>query len=230
MSRPSPCPIPIHCAGSQPEEKGSSPEASRLSSEVGAVIQALNRAERPLILAGNGIRLAKAEQEFTELRNRLQIPVGATWCAADLVPSEYPLNIGRPGSVAARGANFALQNCDFLLVLGARLDFAITGYAPDRLARDAHKVMVDIDPAELKKLEPHIQHPIRADAKAFLTEMLAQAKAIEAKPRDGVEVALHGMEVAISRGDAGASQAGRARQHLSSRRGDRQCGRRRTMR
>ena len=54
--------------------------------------------------------------------------------------------------MAARGANFALQNCDFLLAIGVRLDFAITGYAPEKLARAAHKVMVDIDPAELAKL------------------------------------------------------------------------------
>jgi acetolactate synthase-1/2/3 large subunit len=177
-----PLPDPDSLRRFVPEQEGAG-GGDALRGAVAAVIAALNRSERPLILAGNGIRLAKAENEFTELRNRLQIPVGATWCAADLVPSDYALNIGRPGSVAARGANFALQNSDFLLVLGARLDFAITGYAPDRLAREAHKVMVDVDPAELKKLEPHVQHPICADARAFLKEMLAQVKSIEAKPR-----------------------------------------------
>ena len=92
----------------------------------------------------------------------------ATWCAADLISSEDPLYVGRPGTVASRGANFALQNCDFLLAIGARLDFAITGYAPDKFARAAHKVMVDIDAAELAKLAPHVQTPIQSDAGAFV--------------------------------------------------------------
>jgi acetolactate synthase I/II/III large subunit len=156
-----------------------------LASAVAAVIRQLNRSERPLLFAGNGIRLAGAEREFAELRDRLQIPTVATWCAADLVPSDDPIYVGRPGSVAARGANFALQNADWLLAVGVRLDFAITGYAPHNLARGAHKVAVDIDAAELKKLEPHIQQPICADAKAFLAELLRQKDAIDLAPRVG---------------------------------------------
>jgi acetolactate synthase-1/2/3 large subunit len=170
-----------------PRELPAGPGDSQLAGQVSAVIEALNRSERPLLLAGNGIRLAKAEREFADLRHRLQIPVAATWCAADLVPSEYPLNVGRPGSVAARGANFALQNADFVLSIGARLDFAITGYAPERLAREAHKVMVDVDPAELAKLHDFIQQPICADAKAFLGET-------------AVEGALCRLENPLSRG------------------------------
>ena len=107
----------------------------------------------------------------------------ATWCAADIISSEDPLFVGRPGSLASRGANFALQNCDFLLSIGARLDFAITGYAPDKLARAAHRVMVDIDAAEIAKLAPYIHTPICADAGAFLREMLRQAGAIQPKDR-----------------------------------------------
>jgi len=85
--------------------------------------------------------------------------------------------------VAARGANFALQNCDFLLAIGVRLDFAITGYAPQNLAREAHKVAVDIDPAELKKLDPYLQQPICGDAREFLTELLKQSDSILQKSR-----------------------------------------------
>jgi acetolactate synthase-1/2/3 large subunit len=132
---------------------------------------------------GNGVRLAKAEAELRELVEHLDIPVGTTWCAADIVSSENPLFIGRPGSLASRGANFALQNSDFLLSIGARLDFAITGYAPENFARAAHKAMVDIDPAEIRKLAPFIQTPICADARAFLREMLRQADSIQTKNR-----------------------------------------------
>ncbi len=146
-------------------------------------IDALNRAERPLILVGNGVRLARAEAEFREFFALTQIPVEATWCAADIVSSEEPLFVGRPGSLASRGANFALQNCDFLLSIGARLDFAITGYAPEKLARAAHKVMVDIDEAEIRKLAPHIDTPIVADAGEFLRQLLRQRDDIQPKER-----------------------------------------------
>jgi len=108
---------------------------SNVPEEVARAIEAFNACERPLLFAGNGIRLARAEKEFEELRKLLGVPTVATWCAADLVPSDEATYVGRPGSVAARGANFALQNCDFLLAVGVRLDFAITGYAPQNLAR-----------------------------------------------------------------------------------------------
>jgi acetolactate synthase-1/2/3 large subunit len=158
-------------------------DASALVGKVHETIGALNRSARPLIFVGNGVRLACAEEDFRRLFALLGIPVEATWCAADIISSEDPLFVGRPGSLASRGANFALQNSDFLLSVGARLDFAITGYAPDKFARAAHKVMVDIDPAEIAKLSPYIQTPVCADAGAFLREMLRQADSIQAKDR-----------------------------------------------
>ena len=154
-----------------------------LREKVRETIEALNRAQRPLIFVGNGVRLAHAEDDFRRLFARLGIPVEATWCAADIISSEDPLFVGRPGSLASRGANFALQNCDFLLIVGARMDFAITGYAPERLARAAHKVMVDIDPAEIRKLAPYIQTEIPSDAGDFLREMLHQIDAVRPKDR-----------------------------------------------
>lgn len=161
-----------------PSDLPAQPGVSDLDLEIGRLIEKLNQAERPLLYAGNGIRLARAEREFKQLRKLLGVPTVATWCAADLVPSDDPTYVGRPGSVAARGANFALQNCDFLLAIGVRLDFAITGYAPQNLAREAHKAAVDIDPAELAKLHPHLQQPICTDARAFLSELLHHKDAI----------------------------------------------------
>src|SRR5215472_571015 len=154
---------------------------SDLKDQVERLIEHLNEAERPLLFAGNGIRLAQATAEFDELRSLLGIPSVATWCAADLVPSDEPTFVGRPGSVAARGANFALQNCDFLLAIGVRLDFAITGYAPQNLAREAYKAAVDVDAAELGKLHPYLQQPVVADAKQFLAELLQRKDAIRLK-------------------------------------------------
>jgi acetolactate synthase-1/2/3 large subunit len=159
------------------------PDDDFLQAEVAEVLSALNRSERPIFLAGNGIRLARAEHEFRQLVDVLDIPVETTWLAIDLIEDHHALFVGRPGAIAPRGANFAVQNSDFLLAIGARLDRIITGYAPERFAREAHKVMVDIDCFELGKMGDSVRHKICADAGAFLREMLRQREAIQRKDR-----------------------------------------------
>ena len=151
--------------------------------DVSKVIEALNRSNRPIILAGNGIRLAHAEKEFLELLDLLQVPVETTWLAIDIIPGDYPLFAGRPGSLASRGSNFAIQNSDFLLSIGSRLDRVITGYSPERFARAAEKVMVDIDPAELTKMGDSIQHKICCDAGVFIRAILARRHEILQRDR-----------------------------------------------
>jgi acetolactate synthase-1/2/3 large subunit len=113
----------------------------------------------------------------------LDIPVEVTWLAIDLVPDDDPLYVGRPGTIAQRGANFAIQNCDFLLSIGCRLDRIVTGYAPEGFARAACKVMVDIDPTELNKMHGTIRYPICADAGDFIRALLAQAPRLQRKER-----------------------------------------------
>jgi acetolactate synthase-1/2/3 large subunit len=161
-------------------------DRKRLAVQVSQTIELLNNAERPIILAGNGVRLAGAVEEFRRLADLLGIPIQTTWLVMDLVPYAHPLFVGRPGPVAPRGANFAIQNSDFLLTVGARLDMVITAYAPDKLARAAKKVMVDIDPAELAKMahfKAKINLPIQADAKAFLLELIRQIGRVAKKDR-----------------------------------------------
>jgi len=148
-----------------------------------AIVAELNQAERPIVLIGNGVRLSRAEAEMQELVRLLDIPVEVTWLAIDLVPDDDPLYVGRPGTIAQRGANFAIQNCDFLLSIGCRLDRIVTGYAPEGFARAACKVMVDIDPSELNKMHGTIRYPICADAGDFMRAMLAQAPGIHRKDR-----------------------------------------------
>jgi acetolactate synthase I/II/III large subunit len=154
-----------------------------MESLVGETIRALNKSERPMLLAGNGIRLARAESEFLELVEVLDIPVESTWLAIDLIADDHPLFVGRPGSLAPRGANFAVQNSDFLLALGARLDRVITGYSPERFARAAHKVMVDIDPFELAKMGNSIRTKVQADAGEFIRALLRRKSEIQGKDR-----------------------------------------------
>lgn len=158
-------------------------DSCQLRAHVARVIELLNNAERPILLAGNGIRLAHAQTEFVKLINLLGIPVMTTWPAMDFLPQDHPLFIGRPGSVAPRGANFALQNSDWLLTIGTRIDMTITGYAPEKLARGARKIMVDIDPFEIKKIadKTTVDVPICADAKIFM--QMLQEQSTQIRPR-----------------------------------------------
>ncbi len=173
----SPIDVPASLRGFDASEDTAA-HAGRLSPavlkiEVGKILQKLNEAERPLLLLGNGIRLAHAEAEMEQLLRALDIPAEVTWLAIDLMADDDPLYVGRPGTIAQRGANFAVQNCDFLLSIGARLDRVVTGYSPEGFARAACKVMVDIDPAELRKMGVTIHFPICADAGDFIRAMLA---------------------------------------------------------
>jgi acetolactate synthase-1/2/3 large subunit len=154
--------------------------AGQLREQTGHLVKMLNDAKRPVLLAGNGIRAAGAESVFLEVVHALGIPVLTTWLGFDMIPDAHPLNFGRPGSLAPRGANFTLQNSDLLLVVGSRLDMAMTAYAHERMARGAQKIMVDIDPAEIRKMRTPIHLPIVADAKDFLEELKAQSGAVHA--------------------------------------------------
>jgi acetolactate synthase I/II/III large subunit len=161
-------------------------DESRMREQVAQVVELLNQSERPLLLAGSGIRLARAGSDFLALVDRLAIPAeAATSLGIDLMPGDHPLFFGRPGPIAPRYANFILQNCDLLIAVGARLDMAMTAYAHEKLARGAKKVMVDIDPAEIAKMKTTIHVPVQADAGAFLRELLKRTEPnSEYHPRD----------------------------------------------
>jgi acetolactate synthase I/II/III large subunit len=154
-----------------------------LELQVTQTIQLLNHAERPVVLIGNGVRLAGVQEEILDLISKLGLPAMTTWMGIDLIPYNNELLIGSPGSLAPRGVNFALQNSDFLLIIGARMDMAMIGYAPDKLARGAQKIMVDIDPGEIRKLKGAINLPICANARDFVTEFQKQFNTITNKDR-----------------------------------------------
>ena len=131
-------------------------------------------AERPVVLVGNGVRLAHAERELVEAVEWLGAPVLTTWKSLDMFDETHPLFAGRPGAVAQRGANFTQQNSDWLLILGARLDLGQTGYSHANFARAAWKVVVDVDPSEIAKLQTKVAVPAAVDAGIFLRELLAR--------------------------------------------------------
>jgi acetolactate synthase I/II/III large subunit len=141
-------------------------------------INLLNQSERPVILAGNGIRLSDGLDAFQRLVDLLKIPVLTTWKAMDFFDEEFKYYIGRPGSIGQRAANFAQQNSDLILILGARLDLGQTAYNHKNFARNAKKVMVDVDISEINKMQTKIDIPVCADASKFLREFLLNSDKI----------------------------------------------------
>ncbi len=133
-----------------------------------SVLERLKGATRPCILAGAGVRLSGAHEAFLSLIDTLSIPVTTGWNAHDVLWNDHPCYVGRPGSVGDRAGNFAVQNSDFLLVLGSRLNVRQISYNWQSFARSAFKVMVDVDAAELQKPTLSIDLPLHADLKEFL--------------------------------------------------------------
>ena len=144
---------------------------SDIAAQVKHVLSQLNAASRPVLLVGNGVRLAGAVPDLHEFLRQVEIPVLTSWLGMDLIADDHPCFMGRPGSLAPRGANFTLQNSDFLLVVGSRLDMAMTAYAHANFAPGALKVMVDVDAAEINKMQTPITLPVCADARDFFRDV-----------------------------------------------------------
>jgi len=147
-------------------------DACQLASLVEQVVRLndlLAVSDRPLILAGHGLRIAGAQSLFASVVETLGIPCVFTWNAADLLAWDHPLYVGRPGNVAARAPNFAVQNCDLLISVGARLDNIVTAYNPKNFARNAHKIIVDVDPFELEKHPFDSVDCVHSDAATFFS-------------------------------------------------------------
>lgn len=135
-------------------------------------IERINKAGRPVLLAGNGIRLSDAIDEFSELIKKLNIPVLTTWNGIDLLEDTDPLYFGRPGGLGHRYANFIQQNSDLFISIGARLNLLQTGYNFNGFARGAYKIMVDIDRNELQKTNVRPDMIVCADAGLFIKFIL----------------------------------------------------------
>jgi acetolactate synthase I/II/III large subunit len=136
--------------------------------------QRLQKAQRPVLLVGNGVHGAGAEGNLRALIEQLGIPTLTTWIAADLLEYDHACYFGRCGTVAPRGANFTVQNADLVLAIGSRMDFSITGFNRAQFARQAEIVVVDIDAAEIAKLGDMPDEHFVCDAGAFI-DALRQA-------------------------------------------------------
>ena len=150
------------------------PLDSELKMKVAQVVKLLKTASRPLVHIGQGVRIAGAGEEFFKLVETLRIPFVTARNANDMGPADHELYVGRPGTFAQRGANFAVQTSDVYLAVGTRLSLAQTGYNAKDYARNAKVVMVDIDQAELDKDTVKLHLKIQTDAKIFLEELNRQ--------------------------------------------------------
>lgn len=128
---------------------------------------------RPVILAGTGVRLAGAADKLLKAADKLKIPVVTAWNAHDLMTDDNPWYCGRPGTVGTRGGNFVVQSADLLLVLGCRMNIRQISYNYKEWAKDAYKIAVDIDAAELDKPTIDIDMKINADVSDVLDKIIA---------------------------------------------------------
>lgn len=162
--------------GYVPEENGS----LDISAEISKTISLLRESAKPLILAGNGIKLANATEDFYKLADRLQIPVQTTWKMADLMDETDELYMGHPGAMGDRGANLFLQSADLLICIGSRLDTSITAFNESHFGMSAKKVIIDIDQNELDRMKvEQAEIKLACDAERFISELYEAAKSDE---------------------------------------------------
>jgi acetolactate synthase-1/2/3 large subunit len=145
-------------------------QASDLQAACLEIIQRLQKAHRPLLLGGTGVRLAGATDLLRQLVEVTGIPLATAW-THDLIASDHPLYAGRPGTIGTRSGNFCLQNTDVVVVIGSRLNIRQTSYNWDSFGKNAWIVQVDIDAAELAKPGVQADLKVHADAEAFLSKL-----------------------------------------------------------
>ncbi len=186
--RPGPCwlDIPLNIQGSyvetddledyDPEEYLGTLPLKVDDSTVEKILEKVSKAERPVLYAGNGIRLSKGYESFRRLVETLNIPVVTNWDSIDLIPDDHPLYVGRGGMMGDRAGNFAVQNSDLVLSIGSRLSIRQVGYNWTTWARAAYVIMEDVDEAELKKPTLHVDMPVHADAKVLMDHLLDNAE------------------------------------------------------
>ena len=139
--------------------------------DMNKLISMLNKSKRPVMLIGTGVRLSGVQKIAVKIAEDLGIPVMTAW-THDVIESDHPNFVGRPGTIGTRPGNFIIQQCDLLLVLGSRLNIRQISYNWDSFAKNAQIIQVDVDPAELRKPFPKIELGVLADLKTFTAQLL----------------------------------------------------------
>ena len=153
------------------------------------ILKKVREAKRPVINAGNGIRIGKAFDVFARVVKKLGIPVVTGWNSIDCMYDTDPLYVGRAGHMGDRAGNFAVQNSDLLLSLGSRLSIRQVGYNWKTWARaaEAYVIYNDIDAEELKKPTVHVDMPVHADVRDLLEKLELVLDEEEFDPNGGAK-------------------------------------------
>jgi acetolactate synthase-1/2/3 large subunit len=171
---------PGKLAGFDPAKEAiPAPGTAHLDEVIAAILGKIREAKRPVIYAGSGIRLSGHYDTFLHVLEKLGVPTVTAFNSSDLLWETHPYYAGLPGSIGNRAGNFAVQNADFLLVLGCRLNIRLVSYNWRNFARAAFKAIVDIDPLELRKPMVKPDLPVNADLADFLPRLLAAIPAGE---------------------------------------------------
>lgn len=152
------------------------PEEPKFDTKIPQILDALKVAERPVIIAGNGVTLAGANEDFLKLIKILKIPVISTFARYDIVRNDHELFFGRYGTIGNRAANFVVQNSDLIISIGARLNIRAVSYNWEFFGREAKKILVDIDQNELDKKTIAADIKIKSDAKVFISDLRSALK------------------------------------------------------
>ncbi len=142
--------------------------------QVDSIIDKIKNAKRPVLYAGNGIRISGGYESFKKVVELLNIPVATGWDSIDEIYDEHPLYVGRGGIMGDRAGNFAVQNSDLVFAIGNRLSIRQVGYNWKTWAREAYVIMNDVCEDEMKKPTLHVDMPVWADAKELLEKMAAR--------------------------------------------------------
>jgi acetolactate synthase-1/2/3 large subunit len=152
----------------------SEPEKSRyaIKDAIQSAFEYLKNSERPIIMAGQGISLANAEEVFRDMIKELKIPVITSRLGIGLIESDNYYYVGRPGNYGERAANFAVQNADLIIAIGSRMASATVGHNAKAFGKNAIKFVVDIDKKELDKPGVEIQYKANINCLDFIRSML----------------------------------------------------------
>lgn len=143
---------------------------------ISEIISEIKKATRPVIIYGYGVRLSKSDEELLKFIEMTGIPVISSWTASDIIPTDHDLYVGRSGIMGDRAGNFSVQNSDLVIILGSRMSIPQVGYNYKLFAREAKKVMVDIDIEEINKASLNIDIKVVADLKNFFKQMFEYVK------------------------------------------------------
>lgn len=147
-------------------------------------IELIKTSKKPLIIAGNGIKLSGALEDFYRLVRFLHIPVQTTWKTIDFFDENDELYVGHPGIMGDRGANLILQEADLLISIGSRLDTSITAFNDEHFGMNAKKVIVDIDPNEIARMKMEMEVCAACDAGVFIRMLYDTCKVEQTKCED----------------------------------------------